>query len=225
MTLAEFENALGPAWLRAVAFVFGICVGSFLNVVIHRLPLGEDLVSIVWSTSPARAESLLALGPTEFAGEVGAACELKLGSLELVGDRGGFPLRLQHAQAYVKPGLALVGDAAHVIHPLAGQGVNLGLLDAAELLDVLVDARQQLRALGGTATLRRYERARKGDNIAMQAAMDGFKRLFGTDLLPLRLLRNLGLGLVDHSGPAKHLLMRRAAGLVGDLPSLARPIS
>lgn len=186
------------------------------------LPTEKDLFSIVWSTSPGQADELLELKPGEFAGEVAAASEYKLGSMSLVGERGAFPLRLQHAETYIKPGFALVGDAAHVIHPLAGQGVNLGLLDAAVLVDVLLEARTRGHGLGDRSVLRRYERTRKGDNLAMQAAMDGFKRLFSNDVAPLRLLRNLGLGLVDNMGPAKRIMVRNAMGMTGDLPSLAR---
>ena len=139
-----------------------------------------------------------------------------------MGPRGLFPLRLGHAQEYIRPGLALVGDAAHAIHPLAGQGVNLGFLDAATLAEVLVEAKMAGRRLGTQATLRRYERTRKGDNLAMLGAMDFFKRFFSNQILPLRLMRNLGLSLVDRSGPLKHLIIRRAMGLAGELPELAR---
>ncbi len=139
-----------------------------------------------------------------------------------VGPRAAFPLRLRNADHYVLPGLALVGDAAHGIHPLAGQGVNLGLLDAAVLADVLVDARESGRPIGSMATLRRYERARKGANLSMLGAMDVFKRLFSNNNPPLTLLRNLGLNLANASGPMKYIVIRRAMGLMGELPSLAK---
>ena len=115
-----------------------------------------------------------------------------------------------------------MGDAAHGIHPLAGQGVNLGFLDAATLIDVLQEARAVGRPMGAIATLRRYERARRGANLEMLGAMDLFKRLFSNSNPSLSLLRNMGLSLADHSGPIKHLLMRRAMGLIGERPSLAR---
>ena len=118
--------------------------------------------------------------------------------------------------------MALLGDAAHAIHPLAGQGVNLGLLDAATLAEVILEARDRGRSIGALATLRRFERARRGDNTAMMAVFDGFKRLFGTDLTPVRLLRNLGLDLTDAAGPLKRLIVRRAMGITGELPRLAR---
>ena len=185
------------------------------------LPLGADHVSIVWTTSPERAEQLLALPEAEFDAALTRDSECRLGNLSLEGPRAAFPLQRQHAERYVQPGLALVGDAAHQIHPLAGQGVNLGLLDAAELVDVLVAARVARRPLGGLNTLRRYERARRGDNLAMQQAMT--KQLFGDVPAPIRLARNLGLSLADRAGPVKRAFARAAMGtILGELPSLAR---
>jgi 2-octaprenylphenol hydroxylase len=187
------------------------------------LPTGKDLFSIVWSTSPEQATELLEMSEQDFNALLTQTSEHRLGELKILGQRGAFPLRLQHANTYIKPGLALVGDAAHVIHPLAGQGVNLGLLDAATLIDVLVEARIRKRVLGGFPNLRRYERARMGDNVIMQTAMDGFKRLFSNQLLPLKLARNLGLGMVDHAPSIKHMIARQALGTSGELPSLAKP--
>ncbi len=186
------------------------------------LPIDDGRCSIVWSTAPAEAERLMALDDAAFCEALGDASERVLGRILRIGPRGVFPLRLRNADHYVQPGLALVGDAAHGIHPLAGQGVNLGFLDAAELVDVLVAARRAGRPLGGMPTLRRYERARRSADMEMLALMDLFKRLFSNDLPPLRLLRNLGLRLADASGPLKGLLVRRAMGLAGELPSLAR---
>jgi len=187
------------------------------------LPTDKDLFSIVWSTSPEQAAELLEMPEQDFNTVLTQTSEHRLGGLKLLGERGAFPLRLQHANTYIKPGLALVGDAAHVIHPLAGQGVNLGLLDAATLIDVLVEARARKRTLGSFANLRRYERARMGDNVIMQGAMDGFKRLFSNQVLPLKLMRNLGLGMVDHAVPIKRMITRQALGTTGELPSLAKP--
>lgn len=186
------------------------------------LPMDDDLFSIVWSTSPEQAQELIEMPPETFNDALTLASEERLGKLELKGERGAFPLRLQHAKQYVKPGLALVGDAAHVIHPLAGQGVNLGLLDMAELVDVLTRARDKSYPLGALHTLRRYERARKGENIAMQGAMDLFKRVFGNNLPPLKIARNLGMGITERVLPVKNLLIRNALGTLGDTPSLAR---
>jgi 2-polyprenylphenol 6-hydroxylase len=186
------------------------------------LPIDDGRCSIVWSTSPQEAERLMGLDDAAFCRELTVASEHMLGEVRAVGPRGVFPLRLEHAEHYVLPGLALIGDAAHAIHPLAGQGVNLGFLDAATLAEALIDARAAGRPIGTLATLRRYERARKGANMGMLGAMDAFKRTFSNEILPLRLLRNLGLSLADRLGPLKHLMIKRAMGLAGDLPRLAR---
>lgn len=187
------------------------------------LPLADGRSSIVWSTAPTEAQHLAALPKAEFCRALGAAFGHRLGAVRTCGPRGVFPLRLQHAGHYVQPRLALLGDAAHSLHPLAGQGVNLGLLDAAALAEVLLAAAGRGRNLGALHTLRRYERARKGDNLAMLAAMDAFKRAFSTDNRPLRLLRNAGLDLADRVPPLKHLFLQRALGNLGELPELARP--
>ena len=123
-----------------------------------------------------------------------------------------FPLRSFETQQYILPRLALVGDAAHTIHPLAGQGVNLGLADMASLVQVLTDAQQQQRDIGTEKTLRRYERWRRADNCSMLIAMDGFKRLFSTDQSTLRWVRNQGLKLTDQVLPLKRLIMQQALG-------------
>ena len=185
------------------------------------LPLNDGRCSIVWSTSPAEAERLMALQETDFCQQLTEASERVLGEVQSVGARASFPLSLRIAERYMAAGLALVGDAAHGIHPLAGQGVNLGILDAAALLDVLVAARAARRGLGSLSTLRRYERWRKSADIAMLGAMDMFKRLFSNSNPPLALVRNLGLNLADAAGPLKRIIVRRAMGLDGELPSLA----
>lgn len=186
------------------------------------LPLERERFSIVWSTSPDEARELLELPRSQFDTRLTRASEGVCGRLQLDGERAAFPLRLQHANAYVRPGLALVGDAAHVIHPLAGQGVNLGLLDAGVLVDVLTAARQSGEPLGGMGVLRRYERGRKGHNLAVQYAMDGFKHLFSNSNPGLYLLRNLGLGLANRFPAMRHGFERVALGQGIELPSLAR---
>jgi 2-octaprenylphenol hydroxylase len=188
------------------------------------LPLHDGRCSIVWATTPEQADALLALDDAAFADALAAAFDRRLGAIMEVGFRATFPLRLQHAHAYVKPGIALIGDAAHVVHPLAGQGVNLGLLDAATLAEVLIEALATGHDLGSLKVLRRYERWRKGDNLLMLGVMDGFKRLFGASLPPAPVLRNLGLSLTDAAGPLKNFIARRAMGLEGDLPKLARSV-
>ena len=186
------------------------------------LPLHDGCCSIVWSTTPEHADQLLALDEYDFAQTLTEAFGHRLGTIVQVGPRGAFPLRLQHARSYIKPGLALIGDAAHVVHPLAGQGVNLGLLDAATLAEVLQDGLSAGHELGALRILRRYERWRKGDNLLMLGTMDSFKRLFGYTLPPIRLLRNIGLNLTDATSFLKNHIARRAMGLEGDLPKLAQ---
>lgn len=187
------------------------------------LPLNDGLCSIVWSTRPEHASELVQMEEGEFRAQLAEALEYRLGEITACGPRASYPLRLQHAARYVKPRLALVGDAAHTIHPLAGQGVNLGLLDAAVLADVIQLGRQKKQDIGSYELLRKYERWRKGDNLGMMFAMDGFKRLFGNDWAPVRLLRNLGLKITDSLPPVKNRIIENAMGLRGELPSLARP--
>ena len=187
------------------------------------LPLRSGGCSIVWTTSPARADELLGMDEQTFMDELTQAFDTKLGRIMECGPRAAFPLRLQHVNSYVKERLALIGDAAHTIHPLAGQGVNLGLLDAAALSEVLGVAREKGHDIGAFHVLRRYERWRKGDNLLVMAVMDGFKRLFGSSLEPLRTLRNFGLNLTNAAMPVKNQIMLHAMGLKGDLPRLARP--
>ena len=174
---------------------------------------GRNYCSIVWSVESAPAQELLALGDEEFKQQLGLAIEHRLGAILACSDRIGFPLRQRHAIDYVQPGLALVGDAAHTIHPLAGQGINLGLQDVAVLAQELLAAHQQGAALGSLAVLQRYQRRRKGENLLMMAAMDGFKRLFAEQALPVRWLRNTGMNLVGGNGPLKRRLMRHAMGI------------
>ena len=177
------------------------------------LPLSDGRCSIVWSADSAEAKRLMELDDRDFCTALGEAFEYRLGTVLECGERLLFPLRRQYAERYVAPRLALVGDASHVIHPLAGQGVNLGLKDVRELSDTLLRARASERDIGSLPVLRRYERARKGDNLATMLVMDGFKQLFGSRAAPLRWVRNLGLNLVDAAPPIKNQIMRAAMGL------------
>lgn len=186
------------------------------------LPLHDGRSSIVWSTTPAQAEQLLSLDEAAFAVELAEAFEWRLGAVTAVGYRAAFPLRMLHAETYIGPRIALVGDAAHVVHPLAGQGVNLGLLDAAALAEVLLDAASDSKDIAAIKVLRRYERWRKGENLLMLGLLDSCKRLFGSSLPVVRQLRNWGLQLTEGAVPLKNMLARRAMGLAGDLPRLAR---
>lgn len=183
----------------------------------------QDWCSIVWSTTPAEAERLMALEDTAFCAELERAFEGCLGEVISADPRLCVPLRQRHAKHYVAEGLALIGDAAHTIHPLAGQGVNLGFLDAAVLAEVLLQAHERGERLADVKVLSRYERRRMPHNLALMAAMEGFERLFQADRLPLRWLRNAGLKLVEQMPEAKALFVREALGLTGDLPTLAKP--
>lgn len=182
----------------------------------------ENWCSIVWSTVPAEAERLMALDDAAFCHSLGKAFEWRLGPVTAADPRICIPLRQRHAKRYVESGLALIGDAAHSIHPLAGQGVNLGFLDAAVLAEVLLHALARGEQPNDVRVLSRYERRRMPHNLAMMAAMEGFERLFQADPLPIRLLRNSGLNWVDELPDAKALFVRRALGLAGDLPELAQ---
>ncbi|WP_200900475.1 2-octaprenyl-3-methyl-6-methoxy-1,4-benzoquinol hydroxylase [Pseudomonas frederiksbergensis] len=182
----------------------------------------HDWCSIVWSTTPDEAQRLMALDDSAFCNELERAFEGQLGTVLSADPRLCVPLRQRHAKRYVAEGLALIGDAAHTIHPLAGQGVNLGFLDAAVLAEVLLQATARGERLADVKVLSRYERRRMPHNLALMAAMEGFERLFQADPLPVRWLRNTGLKLVDRLPEAKALFVREALGLMGDLPDLAK---
>jgi 2-polyprenylphenol 6-hydroxylase len=186
------------------------------------LPLADGRCSIVWSVPEAERERLLSLSPEHFCQELSEASGGMLGQVLSIGERAAFPLRRQHAARYVEPRIALIGDAAHVIHPLAGQGANLGFLDAAALAQCVAEAGARGRDIGGLDVLRRYERWRKGDNQLMQSAMDGFHLLFGSRNPLLVGVRGLGLAVSERLSPLKELYMRQAMGLSADLPVLAR---
>ncbi|MEE3506650.1 MULTISPECIES: 2-octaprenyl-3-methyl-6-methoxy-1,4-benzoquinol hydroxylase [unclassified Pseudomonas] len=189
------------------------------------LPLereGEHWCSIVWSVTPTEAQRLMALGDDEFCRDLEKAFEGRLGTVLSADPRVCVPLRQRHAKRYVAEGLALIGDAAHTIHPLAGQGVNLGFLDAAVLAEVLLHAASRGERLADVRVLSRFERRRMPHNLALMAAMEGLERLFQADPLPLRWLRNTGLKWVDSLPEAKAMFVRQALGLSGDLPELAR---
>ena len=177
------------------------------------LPLTDGYSSIVWSTSPDEAKRLTEISEAEFALELEHAFESKLGKVESVAGRAVFPLRLFETLNYVKPRLALVGDAAHTIHPLAGQGVNLGLADVASLIEVVVEAINDKKDIGDFKVLRRYERWRRADNRSMLVAMDGLKRLFGSEVSLIKDLRNAGLNITNQLTPIKNLIMRQAMGV------------
>jgi ubiquinone biosynthesis UbiH/UbiF/VisC/COQ6 family hydroxylase len=178
------------------------------------LPLADGQSSIVWTSSEARAAELLAAGDEAFVDALQTASAGVLGRLGPCAERLAFPLRLSHAIRYTRPGVALIGDAAHAVHPLAGQGMNLGMRDAAVLGDVLVEAIERGEYPGDERVLRRYERRQKAHNLGMQLAFDGLNELFGRRAPPwVAPVRGLGLACFDRLAPAKRILMRRALGL------------
>lgn len=186
------------------------------------LPMTGNRSSLVWTEKKSVAADLMALDDEAFSAEAQDRFGTYLGACRPDGPRWSYPLSLQLARDYVKPRLALVGDAAHGIHPLAGQGYNLGVRDVAALVDVLVEARKVGLDIGALTVLDRYQRWRRFDSTALAVMTDGLNRLFSNDIGPLRLLRDLGLGLVNQIGPARRLFMRQAAGAVGELPTLMR---
>lgn len=186
------------------------------------LPLADGRVSLVWSTTPALADELVRSSESDFSARVTAASAAVLGRLEVTTARASFPLRLVHARRYAAARIALIGDAAHTVHPLAGQGINLAFMDAAALVDVIGAALKAGDDPGELAVLRRYERWRKAEALPAIALLDGIKRLFyGGDAMQSR-LRRAGLDLVESSGPIKRLLMQRALGVAGEVPASVR---
>ena len=186
--------------------------------IVALLPMGGstggtvgNLVALVWSVREERADALLALEPAEFALEVEKACHRELGAMALSTERAAWPLQLARADRWCGPGWALAGDAAHNVHPLAGQGLNLGLADAKALADVLRE-REYWRGVDDPKLLRRYERSRKADVLAMSATTDSLQQLFAQPAGPWTLLRNWGMFGFEHSGPVKHWVARQAMG-------------
>lgn len=186
------------------------------------LPMVGNRSSLVWTEKTADAKAILSLDNDAFAEEMRARFGDYLGECRPVGTRWSYPLTLQLARDYVRPRLALVGDAAHGIHPIAGQGLNLGLRDVAAAAEVVVDAARLGLDIGALDVLERYQSWRRFDNVALSLVTDGLNRLFSNDIAPIRLARDLGLGAVAQMGPLRRFFMRHAAGMVGDLPRLLR---
>jgi 2-polyprenyl-6-methoxyphenol hydroxylase-like FAD-dependent oxidoreductase len=179
--------------------------------ILALLPLGGHEVALVWSVQEQRAPALLSLDAAQFAAQVTEAAHGALGPLTLASERASWPLQMARADRWCGPGWVLAGDAAHTVHPLAGQGLNLGLADAQELATVL-HGREYWREPGDMRLLRRYERSRKADVQAMGVVTDGLQQLFAQAGGPWTLLRNWGMTGVDHSGPVKDWLARQAMG-------------
>jgi 2-octaprenyl-6-methoxyphenol hydroxylase len=186
------------------------------------LPMTENRSSLVWTERADKAPAMLALDEEGFNAEVARRFGPHLGATKVVGGRWSYPLSFHLARDFVRPRFALAGDCAHGIHPIAGQGLNLGLKDAAALAETLLDAARLGRDIGALDTLKRYERWRRFDSLALAASTDALNRLFSNDIAPLRHLRDLGLGIVDAIGPARRFFMRHAGGDVGKLPRLLK---
>jgi len=193
------------------------------NGPIAFLPLADGRSSIVWTTKPDHAQSLVHGDPQAVGGEIAAALDRTLGAATIAGPRGSFPLALTHAKRYCLPRFVLVGDAAHAVHPLAGQGVNLGFLDCAALVETLsteLAATGTVASLAEMRVLRRYERWRKSENTLALGLVDGLNRLFSNSSDALGWIRRAGLGLVNDSIVAKRALIGRAMGIAGEVPRL-----
>ena len=186
------------------------------------LPLKHCRSSIVWTEHAAEAERILGLSERDFHAELERRFGLHLGEIEVVGPRRAYPIGLWVARDFIGPRLALIGDAAHVIHPIAGQGLNMGLKDVAALAETIVDAARLGLDPGTTAVLERYQRWRRFDTMAMGVATDSLNRLFSNRSDVLRLVRDVGLGLVDRLPGLKRLFIREAAGLLGAVPKLLK---
>jgi 2-octaprenyl-6-methoxyphenol hydroxylase len=186
------------------------------------LPLTGRRCSIVWTETSGEADRIVALPDSEFHDELEKRFGLQLGDIEVVGPRRAFPLGLFTARTFIGERLALVGDAAHIIHPIAGQGLNMGLRDVAALAEAIADAARLGLDPGGPEVLERYQRWRRFDTMTMGVATDGLNRLFSNNSDALRLVRDIGLGLVERMPMLKRMFIREAAGFTGDVPKLLK---
>ena len=201
----------------------GIAVEHFLPAgPFAILPMTGHRSSIVWTERAALAPRLMALDEGAFAAELAARFGDFLGAVEPIGPRWSYPLSLMQAETYVARRLALIGEAAHVIHPIAGQGLNIGIRDIAALAELVIDARRLGLDIGAEPVLQAYQRWRRPDALLLAAVTDGLNRLFSNTIAPLALVRDFGLAAVHRLPPLKRLLMRHAMGMLGDRPRLAR---
>jgi 2-octaprenyl-6-methoxyphenol hydroxylase len=186
------------------------------------LPMTGNRSSLVWTEREDLAPAMMKLDAAAFEAEVARRFGAHLGATQAVGPRWSYPLRFHLAREYVRHRFAVAGDAAHGIHPIAGQGLNLGLKDAAAFAEVVLDAARLGLDIGDVAVLKRYERWRRFDSLTMAASMDALNRLFSNDFTPLRIARDVGLGIVDSIGPLRRFFMRHAGGDIGKLPKLLK---
>jgi 2-octaprenyl-6-methoxyphenol hydroxylase len=201
----------------------GIAIEHFLPAgPFAILPMTGNRSSLVWTEDAGLAPGLVKLPDVEFAAELRTRFGDFLGQVEPVGPRWAYPLSLMQAERYTARRLALVGEAAHVIHPIAGQGLNVGIRDIAALAELVVDARRLGLDIGDDWVLERYQRWRRLDAVLLAGVTDGLNRLFSNSIAPVKLARDLGLAAVNHLPPLKRLLMQHAMGTLGDRPRLAR---
>ena len=186
------------------------------------LPLPDNCCSIVWSETETRATKIMAIDDTDFLDALRPAFGSFLGELTLVGKRFSYPLGLTIANRFIADRVVLIGDAAHGVHPIAGQGLNAGLRDVAALVDVLSDAKARGEDIASAAVLARYEQWRRFDTATLAAATDTFNKLFSNDNPLLRAVRDMGMGVINATPRLRRTFIREAAGLTGDLPSLMR---
>ena len=196
--------------------------GPFAVLPLPDTEAGKPRSSVVWTKRPHEASSIVALDEDGFNAELQAQFGDYLGAVAVDGGRFTYPLSVLHARAYVAPRLALVAEAAHAIHPIAGQGLNLGMRDIAALTELIVDAKRLGLDIGAASLLTRYQRWRRQDNVTLLVVTDGLNRLFSNDVRPIKRLRQVGLALVERMPPAKRFFMRHAMGSVGSLPRIVR---
>ncbi|MBV9044581.1 MAG: FAD-dependent monooxygenase, partial [Alphaproteobacteria bacterium] len=186
------------------------------------LPMTGNRSSLVWTEDETLAPSMMKLDAESFDAEIARRFGDHLGATKAAGPRWSYPLKFHLARGFVSERFALCGDSAHGIHPIAGQGLNLGLKDAAALTETVLDAARLGLDIGNLGTLQKYERWRRFDSFALSVATDGLNRLFSNDIAPIRAIRDLGMGLVDAFGPARRFFMRHAGGDIGKLPKLMK---
>jgi len=211
VTVAHERPHNGVAWEQFLA------TGPFAI-----LPMTGNRASLVWTETDREARRIMALPDVPFTEELRKRFGQHLGDVRPVSQRWSYPLKLHLARSYVKPRFALAGDAAHTIHPLAGQGLNLGLKDVAALAETVLDAARLGLDYGRVDVLQRYERWRRFDSFTLAVVTDGLNRLFSNDFLPLRLVRDVGMAVVDQIPPLRRLFMRHAGGELGTLPRLLK---